>query len=250
MLAYTVAYGKYAFVQTATGIRAPEVLANADYQAVAVGASLGGIDALSRILSVLPAGFPVPVLVVQHLRRGKPSLLAKILAHHTGLHVWVAVDGVRPAAGSVYVAPPDRHMLLRPNGTLGLADTDPVNFCRPSADVLFRSVADVHGLRSIGVVLSGLGRDGASGLGSILRAGGAAIAQDAGAEATGMPYAAADIGQADLILPVEEIGFALRVMAGMEEEPGSPRVPPGGGGRAPMVQPEPMRLRCRAATIR
>jgi two-component system chemotaxis response regulator CheB len=200
----------------------------AAYHTVAIAASLGGIGALSTVLSELPADFPLPILVVQHLRRERPSLLPGILARRTALPVKPAEDGDRPAPGRVYVAPPDRHLVVRPDGALGLSCGAPVNFCRPSADVLFRSLAEVFGPRAIAVVLTGMGRDGARGVEAVAEAGGTAIAQDpASAEAADMPRAAVDIGRADLVLPADRIGFALTVLAGR----GAP--PPLPGARAP-----------------
>jgi len=181
---------------------------------VAVAASLGGSNALSRVLAELPPDFPLPILVVQHLCRGRRSFLPDVLARRTALRVKSAQEGDRPTPGHVHVAPPDRHLVVRSDGALGLLDGDLVNFCRPSADVLFRSLADVFSLRAIAVVLSGLGRDGARGVEAIVEAGGAAIAQDAAsAEAADMPSAAVEIGHADLVLPPDRIGFALSVLA-------------------------------------
>lgn len=184
------------------------------YAVVAIAASLGGIGALSRLIAGLPANFPLPILVVQHLRRGRPSLLPTVLAYRTGFPMKLAEEGERPVPGQVYLAPPNRHLLVRSDGALGLSVGDPVNFCRPSADVLFRSLAGTFGPRAIVVVLTGMGRDGARGVEAIAAAGGATIAQDeASAEAPDMPCAAVDIGRADLVLPLDRIGFALEVLA-------------------------------------
>ncbi|WP_207541145.1 chemotaxis protein CheB [Sabulicella rubraurantiaca] len=188
--------------------------AGGSHRVVGIAASLGGIQALTLVLKALPTDFPLPVLIVQHLRRGAPSILPEILARRTTLRVKSAVEGGRPLPGGVYVAPPDRHLLVRADGRFGLSSSAPVNFCRPSADALFRSMAETLGARAIAVVLTGLGRDGARGMEAIVRAGGAAIAQDeTTAEAPDMPRAAVDIGHADLILPLNRIAFALTVLA-------------------------------------
>ncbi|WP_207483253.1 chemotaxis protein CheB [Arenibaculum pallidiluteum] len=193
------------------------------YDVVGIVASLGGVLALSRTLAGLQPDFPLPILIVQHVRRDRPSLLPGILAARTRLAVTSAREGDRPLPGHVHVAPPDRHLLVRPDGTLGLADSDPVNFCRPAADVLFRSMAEVHGRRAIAVVLTGRGRDGARGVEAVRRQGGMAIAQDeATAEVGEMPRAAVDIGQADLVLPLDRIPFALEVLAGEAARAGQP----------------------------
>jgi len=181
---------------------------------VAVAASLGGVSALGALLYGLPADFPLPVLVCQHLSREGRSVLPRILARRTELRVPAAEEGEAPAAGHVHVAPPNRHLVVRPDGRLGLGMGERVNFCRPSADVLFRSVAEAHGARAIGVVLTGRSQDGARGVREIRRRGGFAIAQDeASSEAFHMPLAARDIGQADLVLPLHRIAPALQVLA-------------------------------------
>lgn len=151
---------------------------------------------------------------MQHLCKGRPSLLPDVLARRTALRVRPAEEGDLPAPGLVHVASPDRHLVIRPDGALGLSQSGPVNFCRPSADVLFRSLADAYRPCTIAVVLTGMGRDSARGAEAVARADGATIAQDgAAAETPDMPRAAVDSGRADLILPLDRIGFALRVLA-------------------------------------
>ena len=118
---------------------------------VGVAASLGGLSALSRVLAGLPADFPLPVLVVQHLSPRAPGLLPGLLAGRTALRVEPAKEGDRPAPGTVFVAPPGRHLLVRADGAFGLSDAGRENFCRPSADVLFHSVAAVHGARAAAI---------------------------------------------------------------------------------------------------
>lgn len=194
--------------------------ARGSFDIVVIASSLGGIAALGDLLGGLSAGFPIPILVCQHVRQGKPSLLPGILAHRTGLRVMAARQDDRPMAGTVHVAPPDRHLLVQPDGRLAFSAGEPVNFCRPAADVLFGSVAAVYGPRAIAVVLSGLGRDGAFGVRSIRAHGGFAIAQDEGsAVACDMPLAARDIGQADLVLPLGRIATALTLLAEAAAQP-------------------------------
>lgn len=183
------------------------------FDIVAIGSSAGGIQALKRLLSELPNPFPVPVLVCQHVQRDKPSQLAKLLAFWSGRRVVSAEEGQDPEPGTIYLAPSNRHLLMRPDKTLGLSDADRVNYCRPAADVLFRSVAEVYGDRAIGVVLTGYGRDGAMGSRDIQARGGLAIAQDeATAEIFDMPCAARDIGGADLVLPLGTLAAALTIL--------------------------------------
>jgi len=185
------------------------------FEVVVIAASLGGVSALRPLIGALPASFPLPLLVCQHVGRRAPSVLADILGRQTSLRVEHAREGERPAAGKVYLAPPDRHLLVRGNGTLALSWQDRVNHCRPSADVLFRSAAEFYGGAVIAVVLTGRGRDGARGTEAIRAHGGFAIAQDeASSEAFEMPLAARDIGQADLVLELGQIAGALSVLAG------------------------------------
>ena len=189
------------------------------FDIVAIAASFGGIAAMGTVLAGLPAAFPLPVLICQHIEPNRPSLLPEILARRTALRVVAAAHGDMPAAGSVYVAPSDRHLLIRADHTLGLSAGELVNFARPAADVLFRSIADVHGARAIVVVLTGRGRDGARGVEVIQTRGGFTIARDeASAEAFDMPCAAVDIGRADLVLPLDRIAFALEVLANRDFE--------------------------------
>ena len=176
---------------------------------VAIGASAGGISALPTILSALPAAFPAAVIVVQHLDPHYRSFLASVLARASRLPVREAVGGEIIKAGVVYVAPRAVHLVLR-GGALVLTDAAPVHFVRPSVDVLFASVAAACGSRAVGVILTGAGVDGASGLQNIKRSGGRTIVQDpSSAECSGMPTAARATGCADFTLPLALIGPTL-----------------------------------------
>jgi two-component system chemotaxis response regulator CheB len=177
---------------------------------VAIAASAGGLKALTVLLSALPVALPAAVVVVQHLAPDHISYMAKILGERIALPVHQARDGERLRPGIVYVAPPDYHVLLRRNGAITLSHTAQVHFVRPSADVLFESVAANWGPRCIAVVLTGAGSDGARGIQAVKRAGGTVIAQDeATSEFFGMPGAAIQTGSVDLILPLDEIAGAL-----------------------------------------
>ena len=182
---------------------------------VAVGASAGGLQALSLILAALPTDFPVPVLVVQHLSPDYPSQLAHILGRHTDLHVKQAEQGDRLRAGWVYVAPPDRHLLACADGTLALTHTHKVHHCRPSVDVLFTSVAAGFGARAVGVVLTGGDGDGAEGVKAIKAAWGVTFAQDLpSSQQPSMPRSAAATGDVDFVLTLPEIAAALVALTG------------------------------------
>lgn len=182
---------------------------------VAIAASAGGLRAIMRVLDGLPEDFPAPILIVQHLDRHGPSLLAGILARHCRLRVRQAAAGDALVPGTVFVAPPDHHLLVNADATLSLTHTELVHFVRPSADLLFESLAASFGPRAIAVVLSGSGQDGAMGVKAISERGGTVVVQDPqSAEHAGMPRSARDTGAADAVLPLEAIGAALRRLAG------------------------------------
>jgi two-component system, chemotaxis family, protein-glutamate methylesterase/glutaminase len=179
-------------------------------EAVALAASAGGLAALSAVVAALPAGFPAPVLVVQHLDPHHRSLMAEILARRTPCTVKEAEEGEPLAACTIFIAPPDRHLLVTPDHQLTLSASELVHFLRPSADQLFESVAAVFGPRALAVVLTGTGRDGSMGAQAIRQRGGRVIAQDeATSEFFGMPGAVIEAGLADWILPLAEIGPRL-----------------------------------------
>lgn len=185
------------------------------FDVVVMAASAGGLAALSAVLGSLPADFPVPVVVVQHLDPRHPSLLVDILRRRTPLHVEQAVEGTRLAPGCVYLAPPDQHVLVTAEGALGLSHAEQVHFVRPSADLLFESAASSFSGRVVAVVLTGTGTDANMGVRAVDQAGGTVLVQDpATAEFAGMPQAAVATGGVDLVLALEEIGPTLLVLAG------------------------------------
>ncbi len=189
------------------------VLPDLREEVVAIGASTGGIQAIESVLSGLPRDFP-GVLVCQHIPDGGFSTsLSSTLQRVSKMKVREAISGENVERGQVYIAPGDRHLLLRRNETryrLLLKRSEPVNNQRPSVDVLFRSVAEIAGPHGIGVLLTGLGDDGALGLQAICRAGGRTIAQDEKSSAVfGMPRQAIELGAAQRVLPLEEIARAL-----------------------------------------
>src|SRR5213594_1919266 len=183
---------------------------DAAFDVVALAASAGGLTALSSVLADLPAGFPAGILVVQHLDPRHRSLMADILSRRTRLEVKQAEEGDCLAGGRVYIAPPNRHLLLNGDASLSLTQTELVHFVRPSADLLFESVAASYKDRAIAVVLTGSGSDGSMGVRAIKKMGGTVIAQDeATSEFFGMPGAAILTGNVDFILPLGEIPSAL-----------------------------------------
>ena len=161
------------------------------------------------MLGGLPADFPAALAIVQHVDPRHRSLMADILARRTALKVSEARNGEPLQPGHAYVAPPNNHLLVEPDRTLSLTQTKLVHFVRPSADLLFESVAATYGERSIAVVLSGSGEDGALGAAAVKKVGGTVIVQaPASAEFRGMPDAAAK--SADFVLPLDEIAPALQ----------------------------------------
>ncbi|MBL1173724.1 chemotaxis protein CheB [Pantanalinema sp. GBBB05] len=186
------------------------LFANAAFDLVAIATSAGGLHALEVILTDLPKDFPAAIAIVQHLSPESPGLLAGILNRHTPLLVKQAMADDRLQAGMVYVAPPDRHLLINASGIIKLAQTKRVNFARPSADVLFTSVAQSFRQRAIAVILTGRGRDGATGIQQIKQLGGTTIAQDqTTAEFFDMPRAAIQTLAVDFVLPLAEIAPML-----------------------------------------
>ena len=183
---------------------------NAAFDVVALAASAGGLGALNLVFAELPGDFPAALVVVQHLDPRHRSLMAEILGRRTRLRVKQAAEGDELRPGTVFIAPPDRHLLVNPDGTLSLARTQLVHFVRPSADLLFESVAASYRERALAVVLTGTGIDGTMGVQAIKKMGGTVIAQDEpSSDFFGMPGAAIQTGSVDLILPLTGIAPAL-----------------------------------------
>jgi len=186
------------------------------YSIVVIAASAGGIQALSELLSGLPAEFPIPILIVQH-RMDTQSLLESTFRNRTRLMVLKTNDGDTPTAGQVYFAPVGQHLSLDMTGVLRLSDSPKVNFTRPAADPLFVSAAAFYREGTIGIVLTGYGADGSHGVEAIHKSGGYVIAQEPGtSEAPSMPTAAINTGCVDAIMPLTQIGTALLELVGSQ----------------------------------
>jgi two-component system, chemotaxis family, protein-glutamate methylesterase/glutaminase len=180
------------------------------FDIVAIAASKGGLAALSTVLAGLPENFPAAIGLVQHLEPSRVSVWAEILNDRTALSVKWAEEGEPLSAGTVYVAPPNRHFAVKPEQTIQLSDNERVRFWRPPADLFFESVAKSFGRRAIAVVLTGMLDDGAKGLHAIKTRGGRTLAQDPGtAVGFGMPTAAIRTGSVDFVLPLDRIAPAL-----------------------------------------
>jgi two-component system chemotaxis response regulator CheB len=178
--------------------------------AVVVGASAGGIEALSLLLPALPAGLRAPVFVVQHLPRERPSLLVEIFTPRCALPLHEAQDKQPIEPGNVYFAPPDYHLLIDDGPRLALSVDAPVHYSRPAIDVLFQSAADQYGPRLLGLVLTGGNQDGADGLAAVRAAGGLTAVQDpSDAQMPVMPEYALATGPADFVLPLRELAALL-----------------------------------------
>jgi two-component system, chemotaxis family, protein-glutamate methylesterase/glutaminase len=184
------------------------------YRAVVVAVSTGGVDALRSVLPALPATFPLPVLVVIHIAAASGDGLARLLDAASPMRIKEADEGEPAAPGTVYLAPPGYHLLMELDGRMALALDPPVNFARPSADVLFESACACYGAALIGVVLTGAGSDGAAGLARIGAAGGYTIVQDpASATMDSMPRAALARRAPDRVATLGELPALLQALA-------------------------------------
>lgn len=180
---------------------------------VAIGTSTGGPAALREVLTEIPANFPVPIVIVQHMPPLFTKILAESLEKKIAIPISEAVDGTLLEAGQAYIAPGNYHMVLeyRNNRYQLFLNQDPeVNYCRPSVDVLFHSVAKAYGKHVLSVIMTGMGQDGMNGCQDIKNKGGGVLAQDqASSVVWGMPGAVSKAGLADQILPLKDIAAAI-----------------------------------------
>ncbi|SNB47685.1 chemotaxis-specific protein-glutamate methyltransferase CheB [Geobacter sp. DSM 9736] len=185
---------------------------------LAVGASTGGPRAVLSILKALPADFPGAVYIVQHIAQGFARGFAKWLDTESSISVRLAEDGEGVSPGEAVVAPNDCHMIME-NGHIKLIDAPPVNCCRPSIDVLFNALAEDQGARVLGVLLTGMGKDGALGLRRIRECGGATLVQDEETSVVfGMPRAAISLNAAGQVLPLSGIPHAILRLFGKNDQ--------------------------------
>ena len=186
-------------------------------EAIVIGASAGGVEALAVLLAALPAGAEVPVLIVLHQPRQRPSLIVDIFTSRCRVPVREAEDKEPVMPGTVYFAPPDYHLLIDRGETgiqLALSTDAPILFSRPSVDALFESAADVCGSRLLGVILTGANQDGAAGLAAIGRAGGRTIVQAPETAAVPlMPQAAVRAWPAADVMDLASIAGLLAAIA-------------------------------------
>jgi two-component system chemotaxis response regulator CheB len=169
-------------------------------EVIAIGASAGAIETLRIVLASLPRSFGAALLLVVHVPANGESMLADVLARHCALPVREATDKEKIEDGTLYVAPPGYHLLVEPDKTLSLSVDAPVNFSRPSIDVLFESAAYAYRDRLLGIVLTGANEDGADGLLAVRRSGGLAWVQEpSSAAAAVMPRTAIERAGADAV---------------------------------------------------
>lgn len=173
---------------------------------VVIASSTGGPKALGCLFQMFPPHFPLPIVAVQHITHGFIGSLVETLQARSELEIRLATDGERLRPGAVFFAPDDYHLIIRRRGVIGFDASPPTNGHRPSADVLFSSVAKVYGSKAIAVILTGMGKDGAEGIKEIREAGGFTIAQDERSSVVfGMPKASIQIDAIDEVLPLQKI---------------------------------------------
>jgi two-component system chemotaxis response regulator CheB len=176
------------------------------FAAVVIGASAGGVEVLSMLLSALSASCRLSFIIVLHIPRERPSLLSEVFGSRCALPVREAEDKEPIQPGTVYFAPPDYHLLIDRGPAFALSTDEPVHFSRPSIDVLFDSAADVYGERLIGVILTGANQDGAEGLAAVGHAGGRTVVQDPVSAAVAyLPEAALKEGPVDFVLSLPQL---------------------------------------------
>jgi two-component system chemotaxis response regulator CheB len=191
----------------------PQIRHVAAPRVVAIGVSTGGPEALGKVLPKLLKTFPVPLLIVQHMPPVFTKLLAERLALSSAISVVEAAEGMTPVAGTAYFAPGNYHMTVRKHEgrvTIGLNQGPSENSCRPAADALFRSVAEVYGAHALGVIMTGMGQDGLIGLRAMKAKGATVYAQDQATSVVwGMPSFVVREGLADGVFPVNELAAAV-----------------------------------------
>lgn len=176
------------------------------YKAIVVGVSTGGVAALKILLGGLPSDFSIPILVVTHIAPDSDDGLAVLLNTFCPIRVKEADEQEVMLPGTVYLCPANYHLLVEQSGYLSLSIDPPVNFARPSVDILFESASNVYGSALIGIVLTGAGYDGSKGLLKIKNSGGLAIVQEpSDAEMDSMPKSALSLLKADYVVQLKEM---------------------------------------------
>lgn len=188
------------------------------YEAIVIGGSAGGLQALKILLPTLDSTFPLPIAIVQHISEHSNGFMAEYLNQNSKITVKEAEDKEPLHAGVAYLAPPGYHLLIETDRTLSLSVDDRVNYACPSIDVLFESAANAYANTLIGIVLTGANSDGAHGLKVIKERGGLAIVQNPkNAESPAMPKAAVAATKADYVINLEQIAPLLRQLTTLKE---------------------------------
>jgi two-component system chemotaxis response regulator CheB len=176
------------------------------YEAIVIGVSSGGMNAMKVIFSRLPKNFKTPVIIVQHIGKQSNNKWIELINITSNIFIKEADEKEKITRGIAYIAPPDYHLLIEKTKTFSLSVDERVNFARPSIDVFFESAAEAYKRKLIGVILTGSSSDGTKGLKRIKECGGVTIVQDpATAESEYMPASAIEAMQVDYVLPLEEI---------------------------------------------
>jgi len=183
------------------------------FEAVVIGASAGGVNALMQVLPALPRGYRLPIVVVLHVRSGRQNQLVDVFQQRVQLPVREAGDKEDVIPGTLYFAPAGYHLLLENERSFSLSCDAPLHFARPAIDITMESAADVYGASLAGMLLTGANDDGAQGMAAIGRAGGLTVVQDPEEANVGvMPLEAIRVRPPDLVLPLEQIKQLLLML--------------------------------------
>ena len=183
------------------------------FEAVVIGASAGGVNALMQVLPALPRGYRLPIVVVLHVRSGRQNQLVEVFQQRVQLPVREAGDKEDVIPGTLYFAPAGYHLLLESERSFSLSCDAPLHFARPAIDITMESAADVYGASLAGILLTGANEDGAQGMAAIGRAGGLTVVQDPEEANVGvMPLEAIRVRPPDLVLPLEQIKQLLLML--------------------------------------
>jgi len=183
------------------------------YEAIGIGVSAGGMNALAQIIPVLPKDYPLPIIIIQHRAHSADDFLAEYMNRNCAIEVKEAKSRAAIEANCVYIGPSGYHLLVERDKTFSLSIDPPVNYVIPSIDVLFQSAAAAYQEKFVGVLLTGANSDGSQGLRAIQDAGGMVVVQDPKtAEVAVMPQAAIDLIAVDHIIALDEIGNFLRAL--------------------------------------
>lgn len=196
-----------------------------DFEAVVMGVSAGGLEALRNILPSLPGDFPLSVIIVQHRHPNSDHYMITSLNKHCQLKVKEVDEKETAEQGVIYIAPPNYHLLIETDRSFSLSTSEPVQHARPAVDVLFETAAEAYGSQLIGVILTGANSDGSAGLKCIKERGGLAIVQDPATAAVDfMPKAALAATEVDYVLKLEEIGPFLAGMKYLSESASATKI--------------------------